>query len=125
MPWGGRSRVPVRMRVCAAAKAFPQNGSEEPQLGVGELWVLPSNTQLLFCYQILTNAFNSLHSVCKTSLKYVWQEDRVKFEPPQGQGLFDFLVCLPQILHPAFSDCWCCSQLLGTAAPLSPLPGDQ
>ena len=46
-----------------------KNGPEEPELGVGELWVLPFNTQLLFCYQILTKAFNSLNPVCKTGLK--------------------------------------------------------
>lgn len=69
MPWNGRSSVPGRVRVCAAAKACPQNGPEEPELGVGELWVLPFNTQLLFCYQILTKAFNSLNPVCKTGLK--------------------------------------------------------
>lgn len=70
-PWDGRSRLPGRVRVCAAAKARPQNGPEEPELGVGELWVLPSNTQPPFCYQVLTNTFSPFPSnpVCKTGLK--------------------------------------------------------
>lgn len=52
MPRARRSRVPGRVWVCAAAKPWPPDRPEEPELGVGELWVLPTKSSRRFADQL-------------------------------------------------------------------------